>query len=77
MYEYILHVYMYYIYVVSVHVCLSEYEGAIPLLEHRDMLTKDLGVDAVLSIVEDFELDCSTAIGRYRTLCILFCTLLT
>ena len=31
------------------------------------MLTKDLGVDAVLSIVEDFELDCSTAIGRYRT----------
>ena len=40
------------------------------------MLTKDLGVDAVLSIVEDFELDCSTAIGRYRTLCILFCTYL-
>ena len=37
------------------------------MLEHRDMLTKDLGVDAVLSIVEDFELDCSTAIGRYRT----------
>ena len=38
--------------------------GAIPLMEHRDMLVKDLGVDAVLSVVEDFELNCSTAIGR-------------
>ena len=36
------------------------------------MLTKDLGVDAVLSIVEDFELDCSTAIGRYRTFVYIF-----
>ena len=36
------------------------------------MLTKDLGVDAVLSIVEDFELDCSTAIGRYRTFVHIF-----
>ena len=28
------------------------------------MLTKDLAVDVVLSIVEDFELDCNTAVGR-------------
>lgn len=56
--------------------CLPEYVGAIPLMEHREMLTKDLSVDAVLSVVEDFELDCSTAIGRYNPLIVLLHILL-
>lgn len=40
------------------------YLGAIPLLEHINLLTKDLEVDLVLSVVEDFELGCAIAVGR-------------
>jgi len=40
------------------------YLGAIPLLEHINLLTKGLEVDLILSVVEDFEFGCAIAVGR-------------